>query len=268
MKYKVIILFTASISLMLGHTSFAQDPSEGNSKTKEIAHLKTVLRSDADASGINEYDTFLDMAEMIESGDLFYVTEEKDGVIYQGWVNDKGLPHGIFKKTNSNGDYFVSAFANGNPIAFGEKHHDTIIDIKFRLANGSISFKGVFDNKGELNGYGIYSFKTIYEQYGKYFGSWKKGVPSGIGIMNNDQIGFFENWKLVSTLSSVAEAEYENNKSTMLDANIRMVENMDMSGGVYYTGNWKNGEPYHYGISVQNKNGRWYGSLVGNKDKL
>lgn len=240
----------------------------------ELAAFKSFLRSskiNEDHSKIKEYDTFCRMSESIEKGELYFVTKNVNGDTYKGWVNTEGLPQGIFKKTKPDGSSFSSAFVDGKAFAFGDAYrsdsNSSDKDIKERIGTHLV---GALDNGAELNGLG---FKIYYKGFfsdlnHQFSGYLFDGMPEGIGAFNdgkNLSVGTFEKGNLVLEASEIAQAEYNKNAPIMLDKSVRVVENMDLMDGRHYTGNWKNGEPFHYGLIVQEDRG-WYGSLLGDKE--
>ena len=243
----------------------------------ELAAFKSFLRSNKtneEHSKIKEYDTFCRMSELIEKGELFFVTKNIGGDVYKGWVNKEGLPHGIFKKIKPDGSSFSSAFVDGKAYAIGDAYRSDANSSDYDIENGyGTHLVGSLDNEAKLNGLGykIYykgHFSDLNHQFSGYLFD---GMLEGVGAFNdgkNISVGAFEKGKLVSEAFEVAKAEYNKNAPTMLDKSIRVVENMDLMDGRHYTGNWKNGEPFHYGLSVKEEGGGWYGSSVGDKDNF
>ena len=243
----------------------------------ELPAFKSFLHSsktNVEHSKIKEYDTFCSMAELIEKGEIFFVTKTINGDTYKGWVNKEGLPHGIFKITKPDGSSFSSAFVEGKAYAFGEAYrikpnasnHDDRYGVGTHLV-------GSLDNNAELNGLGFFSYvKNSYDRVSRqYSGYLKDSEPEGFGALVDEKgtsVGVFKKWNLISGASEIAKAEYNKNAPTMLDKSVRVVENMDLMDGRHYTGNWKDGEPFHYGLSVIEKSSGWYGSSLGNTENF
>lgn len=245
----------------------------------ELVAFKSFLRSsktNVEHSKIKEYDTFCSMSELIEKGEIFFVTKNINGDVYKGWVNKEGMPHGIFKKTKPDGSSFNSAFVEGKAYAIGDAYRSDSNSSEYGVREGrGTHVVGSLDNEAKLNGLGF----NIYRKESSYLSRHYSGYlidsePKGFGGLKeideydkkNISVGVFEKWNLVSEASEVAKTEYDKNAPTMLDKSVRVVENMDLMDGRHYTGNWKNGEPFHYGLSIQEKGRGWFGSMLGNKD--
>ena len=230
----------------------------------ELAAFKSFLRSskiNEDYSKIKEYDTFCKMSESIEKGELYFVTKNVNGDKYKGWVNKEGLPHGIFKITKPDGSSFSSAFVDGKAYAIGDAYRSES-NREYDISEGiGTHLVGALDNGAELNGLGfkIY-YRGFYSNLNYQFsGYFIDSEPEGFGglseIDKNDKetisVGVYKKWNLVSKASEVAKMEYDKNAPIMLDKSVRVVENMDLMDGRHYTGNWKNGESFHYGLTVK-----------------
>ena len=168
-----------------------------------------------------------------------------DGIKYTGYINSKG----------------ERTLIGSARIMSDKKHWKTRINgqIKNNLTDGFIHFED-------------YSSSTTY------YGLTKAGAFNGFGKLsiqgydlvtefdNNNPVGLaFRNeggyYKAVIYKKGVSETKpaydvlkqsmYQNSKANIKELceknNVRFVEDMSLSGGITYSGGWKNGEPFYYG---------------------
>ena len=96
----------------------------------------------------------LQSISLAEVSALYWDTNENDGDIYIGEVNDKNL-HGIGTYYFSNGDILQGQFVNGNLTGHGQQQFSS-----------GVSYRGYISNN-RSNGYGVLYYKD-YHFYGKH----------------------------------------------------------------------------------------------------
>lgn len=239
---KIVLL---QFALLVCGLIYAQTDATLNESLFQLAS------EDKEWSGYDVYQDILQLGDLIKERKLFFIKTVRDGDTYEGWVDKDGMPNGILTITKPDKSVLYSAYKDGKPIAFGYVWEASTQNLAY----------GVFDKNVKINGPG----SVFWPSGGHYVGYLTNNLQDGFGvtgrmdynetfpeIIDYELTGMYSNGKIIQKLKDMPLAEYKKEAPSRLSKDLKVVSDINLGVDGIYTGNWKDGHPAGYGMSLYN----------------